>query len=382
MRVFFLVLASITFLLIGIAAVTATDDTKQPSNVVAVATNAAPSTASNDAGEVNVYSARQEELIRPLLNAFTEQTRIRVNIISGEADALLNRIASEAQNSPVDVLLTTDAGRLWRAKQAGVLRTVESSTLTELIPAHLRDPENQWFGLSVRARPLMLSNTYLANTPANDQPNSYADLADPRFAQQICIRSSSNIYNQSMVASIIANSEKDSSSNNLGSQTIRNPLEWATGLVTNFARKPQGGDRDQIKAAALGQCGIAVANTYYLAGMLSDTSPTEDQAAAQAVTVIWPDQEGHGTHINVSGAGIAQHSPNPDNALALLEFLASDTAQAIYANVNFEYPIREGIELHPILQGFGSFKADSLDLSELGERNPQAVMLMDKAGWR
>ena len=320
--------------------------------------------------EVNIYSARKEELIRPLLDAFTEATQIQVNIISGEADALLNRIVNEAQNSPVDVLLTTDAGRLWRAKQAGVLAPIESDSLNNLIPQNLRDTDQQWFGLSVRARPIMLSRSYINKTDVTDRPSSYLDLANPEYLKQICIRSSGNIYNQSLMASVIANQ---------GEQAAQN---WATGLVANMARKPQGGDRDQIKAAALGQCSIAVANTYYLASMLADSSPETDKAAANAMTIVWPDQSTSGTHVNVSGAGVAKHSPNPKNAVALIEFLASDAAQEIYANVNFEYPIRDGIELNPILQSWGDFKADSLDLSVLGELNPKAVMIMDKAGWR
>lgn len=320
--------------------------------------------------EVNIYSARKEDLIRPLLDAFTKKTQIEVNIISGKADALLNRIVNEAQNSPVDVLLTTDAGRLWRAKQAGVLATVESDVLNQLIPANLRDTDQQWFGLSVRARPIMLSQFYISNTASEERPHDYSDLADPKHQNQICIRSSDNIYNQSLMASVIANQGEEAA------------LNWANGLVGNMARKPQGGDRDQIKAAALGQCGIAIANTYYLASMLAENSPAADKAAAQAMTILWPNQSTFGAHVNVSGAGVAKHSPNPKNAVALIEFLASDAAQEIYANVNFEYPVRDGIELNSLLQSWGEFKADTLDLSTLGELNPKAVMIMDKAGWR
>ena len=321
-------------------------------------------------GEVNIYSARQETLIRPLLDAFPAATGITVNIVSGDADALLNRIQSEAQNSPADVLLTTDAGRLWRAKSAGVLSPIESTELNQLVPENLRDTDQQWVGLSVRARPIMVSAKYLAKTTPELLPKTYADLIDPRFEKQICIRSSSNIYNQSLVAAMLARQE------------VAQVEAWAKGLVRNMARSPQGGDRDQIKAAALGQCGIAIANTYYLANMLAPDSPQEDQDAARAMSVIWPNQEDAGTHINISGAGILKHAPNKENALALLLFLASDEAQGIYANVNYEYPIRDGIELNPILASWGDFVADSLELTALGENNAAAVKLMDRAGWR
>ena len=328
----------------------------------------APSAQS--AEEVNIYSARQEVLIRPLLDAFTTSTGITVNVISSDADALLNRIENEAQNSPADVLLTTDAGRLWRAKTANVLSTVESEQLNNLIPSHLRDTDNQWFGLSVRARPIMVNTAYAEKVGAESLPSTYADLANEQFAKQICIRSSSNIYNQSLVASMLAREE---------SQTVET---WAIGLVNNMARSPQGGDRDQIKAAALGQCAFAVANTYYLASMLGADSPVADQQAAQAITVIWPNQSSTGTHINISGAGVLKHAPNRANAIALLHFLASDEAQSIYANVNYEYPVRDGIELNSILAQWGDFKADTLDLTKLGEHNAEAVKLMDRAKWR
>lgn len=315
--------------------------------------------------EVNLYSARKEALMKPLLDAFTEETGIKVNLISSKADALLTRIKNEGTNSPADILLTTDAGRLHRAKSAGIFSQVNSDVLTNSIPEQYRDIDNQWFGLSVRARPIMVTDaaTQMSIT-------RYEDLANPLLAKQICVRSSSNIYNQSLVAaSIEATSEAETE-------------VWATGLVENFARSPQGGDRDQIRAAAAGQCSVVVANTYYLAAMLSNKDKQEDYQAASKVKVIWPDQDGRGTHVNVSGAGVLSTSPNRDNAIKLVEFLVSDTAQKLYADVNFEYPVKVGTKLHPILEAWGDFKAAPLSLTKLGENNARAVQLMDRAGWK
>lgn len=315
--------------------------------------------------EVNLYSARQEALIKPLLDAFTSQTGVQVNIISSKADALLKRIQSEGINSPADVLLTTDAGRLWRAKQAQIFEPVESELLNAVIPEQYRDPDLHWFGLSIRARPIMLIRDSELTSPL-----SYEDLSNAEYKNNICIRSSSNIYNQSLVASMIAT---------LGEETTE---EWVRGLVENFARNPQGGDRDQVRAAAAGQCNIAVANTYYLGQMLADENNPNDQQAGQQLSVVWPNQTGRGTHVNVSGAGVVKTAPNKANAIKLLEFLASDTAQQIYADVNFEYPVKQDIKVNPILAQWGDFKADETQLDLLGEYNAVAVRLMDRAGWK
>jgi len=315
--------------------------------------------------EVNLYSARKEALMKPLLDAFTKETGVSVNLISSKADALLTRIESEGANSPADVLLTTDAGRLHRAKLAGIFTPIESKVLTSSIPNQYRDQQNQWFGLSVRARPIMLTQA-----ATQMEITRYEDLADPKLNKQICIRSSGNIYNQSLIASSIeANGEADTET-------------WAKALVANFARDPQGGDRDQIRAAGVGQCSVVVANTYYLANMLSDKNNLDDYESASKISVVWPNQKGRGVHVNVSGAGVLKTAPNPDNAVKLIEFLASDTAQKLYAEVNFEYPVKAGIELHPILKSWGDFKADPLSLNKLGENNARAVQLMDRAGWK
>ncbi len=330
--------------------------------VIALLIAACQPPASN---EVNLYSARKEALIKPLLDAFTAETGIQVNIISSKADALLERIESEGINSPADVLLTTDAGRLHRAKSAGVFQEISSTSLNSNIPANYRDKDNTWYGLSVRVRPIIVTN----QAPSNELQR-YEDLSNSAIQSQVCIRSSNNIYNQSLVASLIAAS---------GETTVES---WAEGLVSNMARAPQGGDRDQIRAAAAGQCSIVVANTYYLANMLANKDKADDYAAASKMRVIWPNQADRGAHVNVSGAGVVKSAPNRDNAVKLIEFLASDTAQKIYADVNFEYPVKPGIEINSILSQWGEFKADTLALTTLGENNAAAVKLMDRAGWK
>lgn len=319
------------------------------------------------AGEqaVNVYSARKENLIKPLLDRFTEQTGIQVNLVTGKADALLKRLQSEGRNSPADLLITTDVGRLHRAVTAGVTRPVESATLGSVVPEAFRDPNGQWFGLSLRARPIL----YVKDRVDPASLSTYEDLADPRWRGKICIRSSGNIYNQSLVASLIAADGEEQTE------------AWAKGLVKNFARPPKGGDRDQIKAAAAGICDLAVANTYYLAGMLTSKEEAERNAAEQ-VTVFWPNQEGRGAHVNVSGAAVTASAKHPENAVKLLEFLVNPESQAWYAEVNGEYPVRPDVPSSELLQNWGPFKMDTLNLSRWGELNPEALRLMDRAGWK
>ncbi len=315
--------------------------------------------------EVNVYSARQEALIKPILDRFSEETGIAVNLVTGSGDALLTRLRSEGRNSPADLLLTVDAGRLYRAQEAGVLQSVESELLQQAVPAHLRSKENHWFGLSVRAR-------VIAYAPDRVQPealSTYAALADPKWRQRICVRSSGNIYNQSLVASMLAHDGTEATG------------EWLEGLVANMARPPQGGDRDQIKAVAAGQCDLALVNSYYYGAMLQ-SEDSEETAAASKVALFFPNQEGRGTHINVSGAGVTAAAPHKAEAIRLLEFLAGDEAQRWYAERNNEYPVRADIPVSETLAAWGSFKQDQLDVTELGRLNAQAVMAMDRASWK
>ena len=315
--------------------------------------------------EVNVYSARGEDLIKPALDTFTEQTGIKVNLITESADALIRRIELEGTNSPADVLLTVDAGRLFRAKEAGILASLKSPILTQRIPSAYRDPDNQWFGLSLRSRVIMFDKSRVSA----EEISSYEDLADPKWKGEICIRSSGNIYNQSLLASLIEHHGEEATE------------VWAEGLVSNMARRPQGGDRDQIRAAVAGQCKLAVANTYYLAGMLNSDVDT-DVEVAQKIGVLWPNQDNRGAHMNVSGAGLIKGSKNVEEARQLIEFLSDDYAQGWYSEVNNEYSVRADIPVSTTLQGFGPFKADQLNLEVLGKNNEAAVRLADRAGWQ
>ncbi len=317
------------------------------------------------AGEVNIYSYRKEVLIKPLLDKFTESTGINVNLVSGKADALLERLKSEGANSPADVLLTVDAGRLIRATNAGVLQPVTSKTLEAEIPAQYREPGGHWYGLSIRSRVIFRAKD---RVPAG-AITSYAELADPKWKGKICIRSSSNVYNQSLMASLIARK---------GAKAAE---AWASGVVANMARKPQGGDRDQIKAVAAGECDLAVSNTYYYGRMINSKKEAQRDAAAK-VALVWPDQNGNGAHVNISGAGVTKSARNKANAIKLIEFLVSDEAQKIYSEVVYEYPVKSGVAASSTVAGFGEFKADELNLAELGKHNAEAVRVFDRAGWR
>jgi len=322
--------------------------------------------ANSFAAEVNVYSARKENLIKPLLDKFSAETGVKTNLITAGADKLLTRMQNEGRNTPADILITTDAGRLYRAKQAGLLQVIGSDTIDKLVPAHLRDVDGQWVGLSQRARVLF----YAKDRVKPEQLSSYENLADPKWHKRICIRGSGNIYNQSMVASMIA-AEGEAAT-----------LAWSKGLVNNLARKPKGGDRDQIKAAAAGQCDIAVANTYYYAQMLANSKDPSQVEAAKKMVIFWPNQNDRGAHVNISGAGISKYSKNKDNAVRLLEFLLSAESQKWYASVNYEYPVVEGVPPNELVASWGDFKSDLLNLSRLGELNAAAVKIMDKAGWQ
>ncbi len=317
------------------------------------------------AEEVNLYSARKEKLIKTLLDRFTAETGIQVNLVTGKADALLKRLASEGKNSPADLLITTDAGRLHRAKSARVTQGFGSPILDAVIPASFRDPEGHWYGLSLRARPIM----YVNGRVDPGQLSTYEALAEPAWKKRICIRSSGNIYNQSLVASMIASDGTEATE------------AWARGLVENFARPPRGGDRDQIKAAAAGLCDIAIANTYYLAGMLQSKDAGQREAAGK-LAVFWPNQQGRGTHVNVSGVALTGSARHKQNAIRLVEFLVSKESQQWYARVNGEYPVRRDVPVFDILRAWGDFKMDTVNLSRLGELNPQALRLMDRAGWK
>ena len=316
--------------------------------------------------EVNIYSAREEVLIQPILDVFSAQTGIKTNLITAKADALIQRLQREGQDSLADVLITTDVARLHRAKQAGLLQALQSEKLMQLIPANYRDVDQHWFGLSLRARIIAVVKE---NITPQAQPLRYEDLADEQWRGRICIRSSTNVYNQSLTASMIHANGAEAT------------YHWAQALVSNFARPPVGGDRDQVFAAAGGLCDIAVLNTYYLAHMFDNKDSVQRNAAAK-MRVIWPNQEDRGSHVNISGAGITRHTKNKDAAVQLLEFLVGKEAQHWYSQINYEYPVRSDVQIADRLALWGEFNADTVQLDKLGELNTEAVKLMDRAGWQ
>jgi len=317
------------------------------------------------AAEVNIYSAREENLIKPILDLYTERTGTRINLITGGADELIKRLELEGLNSPADLLLTVDVGRLLRAKDADLLKAVDSEILENVIPAQYRDSDGYWYGVSLRSRVIVYDKARV--DPA--QLSTYEALADPKWAGKICVRSSTNIYNQSLTAAMVSQNGVEATE------------QWARGLVANLARNPQGGDRDQITAIAAGQCELALVNTYYLAGMLKSTVGN-DKRTAESVGVFWPNQQDRGAHINISGAGVTKSAKNTDAAIALLEFMVSEEAQRWYADTNDEFPVRAGVPASDILQSWGEFKADDIPLEQLGIHNADAVRLMDRAGWK
>jgi len=317
--------------------------------------------------EVNVYSARHYDTDQKLYSEFTEATGIEVNLIEGGSDELIERVRSEGINSPADILITVDAGRLWRAEEADILQPFESETLNERVPAEFRHPDGLWVSLSKRVRGLVVN----PETVEDYQNLTYEDLADPRFEGRVCVRSSNNIYNQSLVASMIE------------TMGVEATEAWAEGLVNNFARDPQGGDRDQIRAVAAGACDVAISNHYYLAVMITDGDEADQEAASQ-VEFVFPNQgeDGRGAHINISGAGILKNSPNKEHAVRFLEYLTTPQAQKYFISGNNEYPVNESAEIAEVLQDFVEFKSDAVNVSALGRNNPEAIQLMDRAGWR
>lgn len=315
---------------------------------------------------LNVYSSRIESLIKPLLDQFTNKTGIKVRLLTGKDDALIQRLESEGKNSPADLLFTTDAGRLYRAKKAGLLQAIESKQLQTHIPAYMRDPDNQWFGLSVRSRVIVYNKAKVKP----ESLSTYEALADPVWKKRICIRSSDNIYNQSLLASLIAaHGEKAAEA-------------WAKKIVANMARPPQGNDRSQMAAVAIGECDIAIVNTYYYAQWLQSDDEKERSEAAK-LGVFFPNQKDRGAHVNISGAGVTRYAKHPQAAIQLLEFLSENNAQQWYAQINNEYPVKSDVQVSEIVKSWGyPFKTDTLNLSLLGELNAQAVKIFDRVGWR
>ena len=320
---------------------------------------------------VHVYSHRHYETDDALYARFEELTGIEVQVVQAGEDELIQRLKAEGANTPADVLITVDAGRLYRASREGLLQPVDSPTIESLLPAHLRASNNEWFGLTIRSRII----AYHRDRADRSILTTYEALAGDAFADNVAIRSSSSIYNVSLLASIIEHDGVDAA------------REWAAGMTESFARPPQGNDRDQLRAVAAGEADYAVVNTYYLGRMLTSSDPADVEVAEQ-IGVFFPNQpgvsgsDGRGAHINVSGAGVTRYADNPEGAVRLIEFLLSDEAQAAFAQANYEYPVRDGIELAPEVAAWGDFKADTLPLEVLGQNARQATMIFDEVGWR
>ena len=331
---------------------------------LAVMACAATAAATAQQPVLNLYTARHYQTDEALYADFTKQTGIRINRIEGKEDELLQRITSEGASSPADIFITVDASRLDAGDKAGVFQPVPSKLLESRIPAHLRTPT--WLAFSTRARVIVV------NPPAVNPEwvQSYEDLANPRLKGQVCVRSGSHPYNLSLGAALISH---------LGEAQTE---AWTKGLVANFARTPKGGDTDQLRAVAAGECGVALANTYYVARLMRSTAP-EDVKAMSALSVVWPNQKSWGTHVNVSGAGVLQRAPNLANAVKFMEYLASDSAQAYFADGNNEWPVVKTVQVkNPALDKLGPFKADATPLVQWAPQTAAAQMIFDRAGWR
>lgn len=324
-----------------------------------------PDTSTAQTKVLNLYSSRHYNTDNALYEGFTKQTGIKVNLLEGKDDELLERIKSEGAKSPADVLITVDAGRLWRAEQMGLFAPSSSSVLNQRIPANLRHPQGKWYGFSKRARVIV----YNRDRVNPSQLSTYEDLVNPKWKGKLLVRSSTNVYNVSLVSALI---EK------LGAGATEN---WCKGLVGNFARSPSGGDTDQIKAVASGVGDLALCNSYYLLRLVKSKNPQE-QAIGKQVGLFFPNQKSWGTHVNISGGGVVSTSKNKAAAVKFLEYLSSPAAQNFFAQANNEYPVVKGVQLDPVLKRYGSFKEASVNVDTYGRNSGQAVKISDRAGWK
>lgn len=314
-------------------------------------------------GEVNVYSYRQPYLIAPLFKAFTDETGVKVNVIFAK-DGLIERMQAEGRNSPADLLLTVDIGRLTQAVDNGVTQPVKSDVLEKAIPAAYRDPAGEWFALTRRARVIYASRERVAQNSI-----TYEELADPKWKGKICVRSGQHVYNTALIASMIAHHGADDTE------------KWLRGLKANLAAKPSGSDRSQVKSVFAGECDIALGNTYYLAQMLVDDKEPEQKKWAQSIKVLFPNAADRGTHVNISGVVMGKYAPHRANALQLMEFLTSDEAQRLYAEVNDEYPVKDGVPASGIVKSLGELHPDPIALVDIARYRKQASELVDKVAF-
>ncbi|MEA3153292.1 MAG: iron(III) transport system substrate-binding protein [Betaproteobacteria bacterium] len=340
--------------------------TKTLSAVLAATLSAGSALASAQEKVLNLYSSRHYQTDESLYSNFTKRTGIRVNRIEAGEDPLIERLKNEAASSPADVLVTVDAGRLWRAEQLGLFQPIKSKLLESRLAEHLRASNDQWFGFSARARVIVYNKA--AINPADVQ--NYEDLASPKLKGKVCTRSGNSVYNLSLMSALIEHWGE------------RKAEDWARGVVSNFARAPKGGDTDQILGVAAGECGVAITNSYYYVRLLKSEKP-EDKKIVEAVGLIWPNQKSFGTHMNISGAGVLKSAPHRDAAIQYLEYLASDSAQAYFANGNNEWPVAKGVKLdNAALISLGNFKMDTLNISALGKNQPLAQKIFDRAGFK
>lgn len=331
---------------------------------VTLAAAAITATSAAAEGELNLYSSRHYDTDERLYSDFTEATGITINRIEGKADELIERMKAEGANSPADILLTVDTSRLERAKDAGVLQSIDSETLEARIPANLQDEDNQWFGFSQRARIIFYDKNDVANPPA-----TYVDLADPAYKGQVCHRSSSNVYSQTLLSAVIQNHGEEAAKG------------WAQGVVDNFARSPQGGDTDQLRGLVSGECDISISNTYYFARAIRKDVDGLPADARDNIGWVFPAQNAEGAHMNLSGGGVAANAPNKENAIAFMEYLASDQAQQYFSAGNDEYPAVPGVGLSPSVAALGLFRPDDVDLTEVAKNVPTAQKIFNEVGW-
>lgn len=329
----------------------------------ALFTSAAMATPALADGEVNIYSYRQPVLIQPLLDAFTKETGIKTNVIFA-SDGLAERIQAEGANSPADVMMTVDIGRLDGAKQLGITQPVSSEVVNANIPAEFRDPEGHWIGLTTRARVV-----YASKDRVEQDSITYEELADEKWRGRICTRSGQHVYSIGLFASMVAHHGAEKTE------------EWLAGVRDNLASKPSGNDRAQVKAIFAGECDISLGNTYYMGKMQTNEKEPEQKDWANSVKILFPNTEDRGTHVNISGVVMAKNAPHPAEALKLIEFLSSDTAQQVYAEANYEYPVKPGVAVSERVKSWGEIKPDSLPLAEIANNRKTASELVDKVGF-
>ena len=325
------------------------------------------STQKEESNEVNLYSQRHYSVDELQYKNFTEKTGIKVNVVKANADELIERLKNEGENSPADLFVTVDAGKLYNARESGVLQKIPSEAINKNIREDILDADSYWAPITYRSRIIVYSNDRVSES----ELSTYEDLANSKWKNRILVRSSSNAYNQALMSSLVAN---------LGSETTE---KWSSAVVSNFARDPKGSDRDQVKAIAAGQGDLAIVNSYYI-GLLLASEKEEEINAGNSVSVFFPNQgEGdRGSHINISALGLTKNSPNRKNAIKLIEYLTSEEAQKVYVNNSYEYPANSLVQPSDIVRGWGEFKIDKLNLNALGEYRPEAIKIFDKTGWK